>query len=99
MLIDKISFNLLESLYKHDLSESEVDALAGERPNETINLLRKENLISSHASGGIPDGEGGFLNGTVKVTYHIRPEGRAVVEQAQKEGVDKWLDRISNLIP
>lgn len=99
MPFDKISFNLLESLYKRDLSEAEVNALAGERPNETINILRKENLISSRASGGIPDGEGGFLEGTVKVTYHIRPEGRAVVEQAHREGVDKWLDRISNLIP
>lgn len=103
MLIDKISMDLLKALYKEDLPEPEVCKLIGwedaTQPDERVRLLLKEKLISTRIEGGVPDGAGGYEEGTAERIYHIRPEGRAVVEQERNNTVDKWLDRASNLIP
>lgn len=102
MLLDQVSMKLLNKLYKNDLVEDEVNKIIGPTDgtnlDDRISFLQSEKYISIHKDGK-PDGEGGLIDGTVTRTYRILPRGRAVVEQAKQEGVDKWLDRISNLIP
>lgn len=101
-MIDKVSMNLLKALYKEDLPEEEVNQIIGrtnaDQPDERISFLWSEKLIEIHEDGE-RDPEGGLVPETVVRTYRIRQKGRAIVEQANKEGIDKWLDRLGNLIP
>lgn len=101
-MLDKVSVKLLKALYEKDLPEEEVNRIIGrldaKQPDERISILWRENLIKIHEDGD-RDPEGGLIEETVVRTYSIHPNGRAIVEQASKEGFDKWIDRISNLIP
>jgi len=100
-MLDKISMKLLEELYKKDLSEEDVNKIINRtdifQPDPHLSQLK--GLIISHIVEGVKDGAGGYADESVKRVYSITPDGRAVVEQDRKSETDKWIDRLSNLIP
>lgn len=93
-MLDKVSVKLLKALYKKDLPEEKVNKIMkihdAKRPDTRIYKMKSEDLLSVRQIGGIPDGEGGYLDGTVKYIYHIEPNGRAEVERVRKSNL-KWL--------
>lgn len=100
--VDKISFQALKTLYHGALSQAEFCTIVGRmdynKPNEIESFLLREKLISVHVSG-VPDGAGGFIDETVSRTYSITRRGRFVVEALKGKSIDKWIDRVLNLIP
>lgn len=100
--LDKLSVKVLDALYKKDLTGDKIAEMIGwldqSQPNEIISYLRRESLISVKISGE-PDGEGGYIDETVTHTYSITRRGRAFIEAERDRKKDKWLDRISNIIP
>lgn len=103
MMIDKASMDLLKALYKKDLPEEKVNRIIGleenDRPDKRLSLLTAEDMISRRMTAGVPDGEGGYVDETVKLTYHLEPNGRAAVEYAHSHLLEKILDWGSNILP
>lgn len=100
MLIDKISMDLLKALYKEDLPESRVAEIIGQTDfHKRLSILMSSKIISRKRMGGVPDGAGGYLDGTVKYLYHLEPSGRAAVEYARNHLLEKLLDWGSNILP
>lgn len=103
MMIDKVSMNLLKALYKEDLPEEKVNRIIGReengQPDKRLSILSTENMISRCMTAGVPDGEGGYVDETVKWVYHLEPNGRAAVEYARKHLLEKILDWGSNILP
>lgn len=82
MLIDSVSFKLLEKLYEcEEMTQAEAGEIVGglERLDQHIDLLRAEQLAAPFTKGATPDGEGGLMGGVPYVRITLR--GRAYVEQ------------------
>lgn len=102
MLLDKVSIELLKALYDENLSDLRVNEILERadihQPDERLLTLLSNRLIYCHEEGE-EDPESGLKENTIVRNYSILPKGRAIVEQAQKDGWDKWIDRIVNLLP
>lgn len=90
---DKLSFKLLCELYECAMTEDDVNDLLDQncisRPDIRITQLLNDKMIAVYKTG-TPDGEGGFIEGTVQRTFTILPYGRAEVEHARRSRL-KWL--------
>lgn len=102
-MLDKVSMKLLKALYEKDLPEEEVNQIIGrtdtKQPDKRLSMLYTEDMISRHMIAGVSDGEGGYIDETVKWVYHLEPNGRAAVEYARSHRLEKILDWGSNILP
>lgn len=93
-MMDKLSKKLLRKLYRKDLPEDKARRILkisiANQQDTRITQLKSDRMISVRQNGGTPDGEGGFIDGTVNRMYHLEPNGRAEVEHARSSRL-KWM--------
>lgn len=91
---DRLTLKLLFELYECAMTEEQVNELLdnenSSRADIRISQLINDKMISVQKTG-TPDGEGGFISGTVQRTFTILPYGRAVVEYVRKKRLRWWI--------
>lgn len=85
MALDKISMDLMKSLHKEDLPEQRIlEMISPKDFHARLPALMSQGMISRKRISGVPDGESGYVDGTVKYLYHLEPNGRSEVERERK---------------